>query len=219
MPDADRILGYVHARYRRRKRIQQGSRAVMTLLIVTVASVAVINNLRSPSAVRTTVSDGGSHRGSTAVPTSRHETTKTTTGSGLQATDTTPTSAANWHANVGGIATPDRIRPGSTVSVSGRVCGIPGWICTGPGIVILQAFDQRSTASAPISAVSNPAGFIATTYDAAGYFSVRVALSPKITPGPQSLQIRVAPLNTPLGPAAGAELGGQAANVQYTVVS
>jgi S1-C subfamily serine protease len=60
-PDADRILDYVHGRYRRRKRIQQGSLAVMTVLIVAVASVAVINNLRSPSSVRVIESGRGPH--------------------------------------------------------------------------------------------------------------------------------------------------------------
>src|SRR4051812_40371417 len=64
--DADRILDYVHGRYRRRKRIQQGSLSVMTVLVLAVATASVVNNLRSRPSLRSITAAIGPHDGASS---------------------------------------------------------------------------------------------------------------------------------------------------------
>jgi hypothetical protein len=106
---------------------------------------------------------------------------------------------------VGGIVTPSSVMPGGSVTVTGTV-PVPG--CPVPGNVILQG----------ISVWANPSGFVAVPYDAAGRFSASGRLSSTITLGPQGFLIRCAARNEPLGSGAGAEIGGPAADANFTVV-
>jgi hypothetical protein len=113
----------------------------------------------------------------------------------------TPASAA------GGVVTPSSVIPGGSVTVTGTV-PVGASECPVPGTVILQA----------IGLLANGSGFASGPYDEAGHFSSRTTLSSTISLGPQSFQIRCAGRNEPLGPAAGAEIGGPSADATFTVV-
>jgi hypothetical protein len=100
-----------------------------------------------------------------------------------------PASAANI------TYTPSTVTPGASVTVSGTV-PIPG--CPVPGNAIVV----------PDVPLANDSDVVAVPYDTAGHFSVRVTLSSTITVGTHVFSVRCAGRNEPVGPIAGAEIGG-----------
>jgi len=107
---------------------------------------------------------------------------------------------------VGGTVTPNPVNPGGTVTVAGTV-PVGADECPVPGIVILEGTGTWA----------DPYGFEAGPYDSTGLFNVSGHLSPTISTGTHVFLIRCTGRSGPLGPGAGAEIGGPAADATFTV--
>jgi hypothetical protein len=106
----------------------------------------------------------------------------------------------------GGMVTPNSVSPGGRVTVVGNV-PVGDDACPLPGIVILQG----------IGTWANPSGYEAGPYDLAGHFRVSGRLRGTIGIGPHVFMIRCAGRSEPLWAAAGAEIGGPAADAPFAV--
>jgi len=92
------------------------------------------------------------------------------------------------------VVTPSSVAPGGSVAISGSVQGG----CPAPSTLILVS-------DIPLF---NGTDFVGVPVDATAHFSVRVHVNSSITPGTHGVLARCVGPNDPLGPSAGAEIGG-----------